>query len=172
MNQDLSPYQYFLNLASDDVSKYNELLSFSKQFVSGTLSSPCTQIYGDGDNGKTVFIRLLKLLAESNNIKSCFINPHMLEDKRGISLIAGNNYAIISNDLLSNEFVRSIRKLSFEINTKFIIINNDPLPNDIESNTVSTIHMNAIFTKNNKVIIDPQRIDENKKSEFMNFIMK
>lgn len=118
------PKQYFSNLANNDVTKYNELLDFSKRFIKGTLSH-YTQIYGCGNNGKTTFINLLKSLADTNNIKTCSIMTKKNKLHLSISEMSGYNYAIIDNSVISNYLEEIIENLAIKTGTKFILIANE-----------------------------------------------
>jgi hypothetical protein len=171
----LTPEQYFISLANNDVIKYNELLNFSKQFISGFLSSPCTLINGTGgNNGKTVFIWLLKLLSEYNNVKSCFFVEPMLENATGIQFISSNNYAIARNSLnneLTNELVTLIHNLSYRTETKFIYYDRKA-SNDLVPGIISIIQLNAKFTRHNQNHFYFSQWSDDKKKEYIDFIMK
>ena len=170
MDQHLTPEQYFLNLANNDVSKYNELLTLSKQFISGALSS-CVQFNGCGNNGKAIFIKLLEVLVKFNNIKIRRVESHWLEDDEMIELMVDYDYIIIhdADEFGSTKLVSLINTVSSKINAKFILITNKltTIPG-----TIWTIHMNAVFTRHNKIEFYFNQWSETRKREYFNFIMK
>ncbi|HSW76553.1 MAG TPA: hypothetical protein VLG50_05885 [Candidatus Saccharimonadales bacterium] len=62
-----------------------ELVKFSKDFITGQLTQPITYLYGNGNNGKKTLINMLIELAKENNIKSV--------KTRGEDLMAVFDYA-------------------------------------------------------------------------------
>jgi len=103
----MEPQQYFSNLQND------ELINFGKNFVDGTLTCPLTGIYGSGMNGKTTYIKLLKLLAENNGINTIFITSDQLNDDEFMMNIINYRYVIIQEDAsISNDIFSKINLVS------------------------------------------------------------
>ena len=151
----MEPQQYFSSLQNDD------LIKFGKQFVDGKLTCPFTGIYGDGMNGKTTYIKLLKILAETNGVRTIFIRSDQLSDEE-ISIINNYHYVIIQEeDLMNNDIFSKLR-------CKFIFITNFNPINNLPPGVLSVINMNVQFPSNNICHLD--WLDESKKQEFLNYL--
>jgi phage/plasmid-associated DNA primase len=184
--------QFFMSLAGNDVDKYNQLLNFSKEFITGTQKIPVMHLCGGGSNGKTTLINLLVILAEQNGIKTvnmCNNNINMsIFEKYGI----GIRYIIIqdvSNNKL-NKMSGMIKMLTggdsiyckdpnhklvtFKPKINFVIESNVIIKSDDCDcgllMRIKTINMNATFNETNKDLNIMEKLLNNK-NEIIQFIM-
>src|SRR5207253_1040112 len=141
--QDLTPEQYFLNLACNDIQKYNELILFSKKFIEGTLESQFIMICGETSSGKTHFIKLLELCSGLNDKimrrgSRVFIpdigNKHLIYSLSSADYVWFHEGAYYTHD-----FCNKVRKTNQLNNTYFIIEAYTP-------NKVFDFHGNALET--------------------------
>ncbi len=145
------------------MSKYKELLNFSKQFIKGTLP-PCTQIHGIGANGKTTFVYLLTNISDANTIK---IHPKNLEDEQICEKLSGFNNIIIDGHKITTDLIALVEKISLKTDAKFILISNDApiIP------SIMTLEMNAKFTNENQHKKLFAELKNTRDEEIFNYIM-
>lgn len=173
-----SIHQFFRNLASNNIRKYDELLSFSKDFILGEIQSPITHIFGSGKNGKTTLISLLWNLANKNGHK--IIRVHGNIDVNLLFENYGNDIRYIVLEELNLDDMSGMIKLligghevfangeMFKPKINFISISNSP-PNyhpDLLMRTKS-IHMDAIFNHLDPTILNRMLVSENRTIQFI-----
>lgn len=96
--EQISGEQFFLNLANNDSSKCNELLTFCKDFITGKLNVPCVQICGPAACGKSTLIkRVLSKLANQNGFNTLNASP-MMTDKDIKAILPRNPKYIIIDE--------------------------------------------------------------------------
>lgn len=183
----MNPQQYFTTLANNNVNKYNELITFSKEFITESLTKDVTWLFGHGNNGKTTFMKLLCSLVDKNKInygveykysvdafnetlRYCIIEEHEgpnTMDKINQLLkeiMESDNVLVYADDNLS-KFVKP--------NIKFIVLSNcDFYPSNpsTTSNLMSKtqlIEMSKRFDSNSNIL---NELLENKQA-FRDFIL-
>lgn len=157
--------KYFIDLANGDSDKYNELLKICKDIIQNTLDKPIIIFKGDGNNGKSVLVRLLTILigeiAGPHSIKN--VSSEILK-KPQLWYSNDLHYVILSevNNTSLNNLTKTLKEYTsgnkiyyknktYTLNLKFIIMTNDNI-NIIDNgfnNRVKIIDMTTIFNNGN-----------------------
>jgi len=167
-----TPEKYFLDLANGDKLKCRELLTFSKQFITGELESRYYQIYGLGNSGKTTFIKLLASLAEMNKLKTGSLKLDF--SWRFVETIIDMfacDYIVLEDCSLSEDLLSAMGQLLRENKKVKLIFIDNILSDDVASVAgVTIIQLNAHFSFNGESI-QYTNLDNETKTKFLDFVM-
>lgn len=146
----MEPKEYFLNLANQDPYQYNELIQFSKQFLNGT--APSTVFYGTGNNGKSIFKKLLAMYTnfvcgpmvwlENDDINTQFYYDNLIRYINYTGHDLTDYYIIIEMEELNNQHIMLMNQYIENLKVKFILITNH---HNITPGTMPMIEFRAVL---------------------------
>ncbi len=183
----MDPQQFFLSLSNNDIETYNKLLTFSKQFLTESLTKDVTWLFGCGCNGKTTLMTLLLNLVNNNKVM------HGVDYKYNLKAFNETLRYCIIEEFKGSNFLDQVDKVWFELfcgdeilvygddnvsklvkpNIKFIIMTNKEFNgmNQGFARRTQLIKMPQIFNSNNRCNDISNQLLSNKET-FREFILK